>query len=142
MFAEDIKGLSSNLEALRDFVELSEVVLKDRPSKITSEEDKLALLSICYAIKQLEPDKFPDIEIPTHQKEKLDKIIKLKTKEDGKSKSCELNFGDLTLSNLGNVLDSLRDIMRSSTRSRLLFNRASRKSTFSTDSLGACNGGS
>jgi len=123
MFTEDIKGLSSNLEALRDFVELSEVVLRDLP-KITSEEDKLTLLSICYAFKQMNPDTFSDLEIPANQKDKLDKIVKIKTKEDGKSKSCELNFDGFGLSNPTKVIKSLNKILRSSTRSRLLFNSA------------------
>jgi hypothetical protein len=122
MFKEEIKQFSLNLDALRDFVDLIEPILKGRLDE-TSQEQKIILSAFIYAISKIESGKDTQIDLSDDQKKNIENICKIKINKKSESeKSCTINFNSGTFENPEVVTQALIGIRRHLNRNKLLYN--------------------
>jgi hypothetical protein len=119
MYSDHMASLSSNLDALRDFVDLIEPILKKKPTM--TEDDRTALRYCFYAMKIMEPERFEDIEITENELKKFNKKVKFETKETDKGKSVTFAFPDEEV-DIDKLINIFKEIRRSITGSKLLYN--------------------
>ncbi len=121
MFANDMRGFSANLDALRDFVDLIDPILSGR-TKAAITEQKNHLLPLVFALRQADPDEFSEVNIPDAERELLQKQVEyeVKTSPDGKKKTVSIKIDSMGDFDPDKLVGALNEIRLNQTRSRLL----------------------
>lgn len=121
MFADQFMQFSSNLDALRDFVDLIEPILKSRKENMT-EDQRLVISALLCGLQKLDPEKFSPAGISEKQKQKIDKTVKFSITEGDEKKRISINFDACDIGNPKLLDSTLKEVIRGADRSRLLFN--------------------